>query len=44
MPIEPGEAERCFGKFFEIERFAEVSHDSKPLPGMSNYLMARNQI
>jgi hypothetical protein len=41
MPIEPGEAERRFGKFFEIERFAEIKHDSKPLPGMAGYLMIR---
>jgi SAM-dependent methyltransferase len=43
MPLEPGEAERCFGEFFEIERFAEVKHDSKSIPGMSGYLMTRNQ-
>jgi SAM-dependent methyltransferase len=42
MPLEPGDAERRFGEFFEIERFAEVSHDSKPIPGMSGYLMMRN--
>ena len=42
MPLGLGEAERRFGKFFEIERFAEVKHDSKPLPGMSGYLMTRN--
>ena len=44
MPIlEPGEVERRFGEFFEIERFAEVKHDSKPIPGMSGYLMTRNK-
>jgi SAM-dependent methyltransferase len=43
MPLGPGEAKRNFGDFFEIERFAEVKHDSKPLPGMSGYLMTRNQ-
>jgi hypothetical protein len=42
MPLEPGDAERRFDKFFEIERYAEVSHDSKPIPGMSGYLMTRN--
>jgi SAM-dependent methyltransferase len=43
MPLEPGEVERTFADFFDIERFAEVTHDSKPLPGMSGYLMTRNQ-
>jgi SAM-dependent methyltransferase len=42
LPLGPGEAERRFGEFFEIERFAEVTHDSKPIPGMSGYLMTRN--
>ncbi len=41
--MRPGEAERRFGEFFEIERFAEVKKDSKPLPGMAGYLMERNQ-
>ena len=43
MPLEPCEAERRFRRFFEIDRFVEVTHDSKPLPGMSGYLMTRNQ-
>lgn len=43
MPLEPGEVERRFGEFFEIERLAEVTHDSKPLPAMSGYLLTRNQ-
>ena len=43
MPLGSGEAERRFGEYFEIERFAEVTHDSKPLPSMSGYLMTRNQ-
>jgi ubiquinone/menaquinone biosynthesis C-methylase UbiE len=42
MPLEPGEIERRFGEFFEIERLTEVRHDSKPLPGMAGYMMTRN--
>jgi hypothetical protein len=41
MPLRPGEADWRFGNFFEIERLAEVTHDSKPLPQMSGYLMTR---
>jgi SAM-dependent methyltransferase len=43
MPLEPGEVKHRFGEYFDIERLAEVTHDSKPLPGMSGYLMTRNQ-
>lgn len=43
MPLEPGEVERRFGDFFDIERLDEVTHDSKPLPRMSGYLLTRNQ-
>jgi hypothetical protein len=41
--LEPGEAESRFGEFFEIERFAKVTYDSKPLPDMSGYLMTRKE-
>ena len=44
MPLGSGEAERRFGEYFEIERFAEVTHDSRPLPSMSGYLMTRKQV
>ncbi len=41
--MEPGEVEHRFGDHFEIDRFVEVTHDSKPISGMSGYLMTRNQ-
>jgi hypothetical protein len=44
MPLGPDEAQRSFGDSLEVERLAEVTHESKPLPGMSGYLMTRNQI
>jgi SAM-dependent methyltransferase len=44
MPLSPGEAQHRFGDFFEIERYVEVTHESKPLSGMSGYLMTRYQI
>jgi SAM-dependent methyltransferase len=40
-PLEPGEAEQRFGNQFKLEQFAEVTHDSEPLPAMSGYLLTR---
>ena len=43
--MEPGEAERRFDGYFDIERIAETSKPdfSKWPPGHATYLMTRNQ-
>ena len=43
MAMKPGEAERRFGEYFEIERVAEIKTDSRLIPAMAAYLMTRNQ-
>jgi SAM-dependent methyltransferase len=41
MAMEPGEAERRFGEYFEIERVAGGETGSWFMPGWATYLMAR---
>ena len=38
MPLEPGEAQRRFGEYFEIERVAEIKSGSR---SSATYLMKR---
>ncbi|MFQ5944195.1 MAG: class I SAM-dependent methyltransferase [Anaerolineales bacterium] len=41
MAMEPGETERRFGEYFEIERIAGEKTGSKFMPAYATYLMAR---
>lgn len=41
MAMEPGEAERRFGDYFQIERVAEEDTGSKFMPATATYLMTR---
>jgi SAM-dependent methyltransferase len=41
MAMEPGEAERRFGEYFEIERVAGGKTGSRFMPAYATYLMAR---
>jgi hypothetical protein len=42
MAMEPGEAERRFGEYFEIERVAGEETGHWLMPAYAAYLMARN--
>ncbi|MBI5934439.1 MAG: class I SAM-dependent methyltransferase [Chloroflexi bacterium] len=42
VPFSPGEIERRFGQYFEIEKIAEKIDYSKWPPGYAAYLMTRN--
>ena len=41
MACNPGEIERRFGAYFEIERYAEGEFGSRFMPGWAAYLMTR---
>lgn len=43
MAMEPGEAERRFGEYFEIERVAGGNTGSWLMPGYAAYLMTRKE-
>ena len=44
MALEPGETERRFGAYFEIERIAGETRSSGWPPAFSAYLMTRRQV
>jgi SAM-dependent methyltransferase len=43
MAMEPGEAERRFGEYFEIERVAGGNSGSSFMPATATYLMTRKE-
>ncbi|MGB3716276.1 MAG: hypothetical protein WA996_17785 [Candidatus Promineifilaceae bacterium] len=43
MALEPGETERRFGDYFEIEGVAEIKTNSRLRPAMTAYLMTRRK-
>lgn len=43
MVCEPGEIERRFGPYFEIERYDSGTTDSWLIPGWTLYLMTRKE-